>query len=124
MATNNQRLTAYITPENWERLQEYATEQGFYDANGKVNQSPLVNSILNSFFSSNTPSVTPIADSNTPSVTPIADSNTPSVTPIADSNTPSVTPIADSDTLEEIKADLHKQLSEELTGLIEVRLGE
>ncbi len=28
MATNNQRLTAYITPENWKQLQEYATQQG------------------------------------------------------------------------------------------------
>ena len=55
MATKNMRLTAYISPENWERLQKYAVEQDFCHADGKINQSPLVNAILNSFFSSDTP---------------------------------------------------------------------
>jgi hypothetical protein len=64
MATNNQRLTAYINIENWQRLQEYAIQQGFCDDNGKVNQSPLVNAILNSFFSGETPNVTLIDDSD------------------------------------------------------------
>ena len=76
MATNNQRLTAYITPENWERLQSYATEQGFCDDNGKVNQSPLVNSILNSFFSSITPSITLAVKNDTRSNTPLISSDT------------------------------------------------
>jgi hypothetical protein len=102
MATKNMRLTAYISPENWERLQKYAVEQDFYHDDGKINQSPLVNAILNSFFSSDTPNVTPIDNSNALSNTPLSSSNT----------------------LEDIKADLYKQLSEDLTQLIEVRLGE
>ncbi len=95
MATNNQRLTAYITPENWKQLQEYATQQGFYD-DGKINQSRLVNTILNSFFTSDTLSNTPIVESNTSGNTPVMNS----------------------DTLEDVKAELRDQIIGEVNSLM------
>jgi hypothetical protein len=95
MATNNQRLTAYITPENWKQLQEYATQQGFYDE-GKINQSRLVNTILNSFFAGDTLD------------------NTPAVK----SDTASITPIINSDVLEDVKAELRDQIIGEVNSLM------
>jgi hypothetical protein len=61
----SRRLTAYITPENWQWLQKYAVEKGFCDDDGKINQSPLVNSILNSFLTGSAPSITPAVDNST-----------------------------------------------------------
>jgi hypothetical protein len=95
MATNNQRLTAYITPENWKQLQEYATQQGFYD-DGKINQSRLVNTILNSFFTGDT------LDN----------------TPVVKSDTASITPVISSDVLEEIKVELRDQIIDEVNSLM------
>ncbi len=95
MATNNQRLTAYITPENWKQLQEYATQQGFYD-DGKINQSRLVNTILNSFFTGDT------LDN----------------TPVVKSDTVSITPIINSDVLEDVKAELRDQIIGEVNSLM------
>jgi hypothetical protein len=96
MATNNQRLTAYITPENWTQLQEYAAQHGFYDNDGKINQSPLVNTILNSFFTGDT------LDN----------------TPVVKSDTASITPVISSDVLEDVKAELRDQIIGEVNSLM------
>lgn len=96
MATKNMRLTAYISPENWERLQKYAIEQDFCHDDGKINQSPLVNAILNSFFSSDTP------EDKTVSVSDTLDD----------------TPKINSDTLEDVKAELKTQVMGEVKELL------
>jgi hypothetical protein len=96
MATKNMRLTAYISPENWERLQKYAVEQDFCHDDGKINQSPLVNAILNSFFSSDTP------ENKT----------------VTSSDTLNDTPEISSDTLQDIKAELKTEVIGEVKELL------
>jgi hypothetical protein len=91
MTTKNQRLTAYITPENWEWLQKYAVEKGFCDDKGKINQSSLINGLLSNFSFSNTPSITP-AVSNTS--------------------------VVNSDTLEDVKAELRDEIIGEVNSLM------